>query len=165
MSALPKFLEELAYPWKREIQERPKPVCVDVEQPVMGGKCFTVFTKGMWVLEEGPGMFQSWLCTAAGSGGVVIRDGIPDKNGIFEGLEEGMREFMRTGKADFNGKPLYIAHPAVMQPWALNGGFHRGLTLELTNTNPRVPDGGAVTVGTIVWHKHGARKPTAEKKS
>ncbi len=147
---------------------RDPPRRLKFQQPRIGGKYYSVTEKGMWVLEEGPGMLQMWLCTAAGSGGVFIYDGVPNDEGLFEpigdvpGREEGLKIANATGRHDYNGRLIYSATPPIMQPWAMNAGFSHGLTLEITGNDPRMPSEGARTVGTCVWQAFGAR--TAEKK-
>lgn len=146
---------------------RDPPKRVIVPQPVIGNKFFCPTEKGTWVLEESPGMFVGWLCTAAGSGGVFVYDGIPDKNGVFEaigdtpGQEEGYRRAKMTGNYDFNGRIIYSAVPPIMQPWQMNAGFKYGLTLQLTGNYPSIFSMGAITIGSCTWQKHGGR---AEKK-
>jgi hypothetical protein len=147
---------------------REKPLWVTVPQPQIGNKFFAPTEKGVYVLEEGAGMFVGWLCTAAGSGGVFVYDGIPNEDGLFEargeslGQSEGLERAKKTGNYDFNGRIIYSAVPPIMQPWQMNAGFKYGLTLELTGNNPGVPLMGAITIGTATWQPHGAK---AQKKS
>jgi len=49
----------------------------------MGGKCWLLEAKGLYVLEEGPTLFRTLACTHAGSGGIVLIDGVPDESGRF----------------------------------------------------------------------------------
>lgn len=142
--------------------QRPRPKWMRFKQPMIGAKCFCVVEKGMYVLEEGPGMLQMWLCTAAGSGGVFIYDGIPNEDGLFEpigdvrGQAEGLKHALATGENDHNGRLIYGAVPPIMQPWAMNAGFNYGLVLEITGNDPRIPSEGARTVGTVTWQPYGA---------
>ncbi len=153
---------------KRPEFHRDRPKIIRVPQPPIGNKFFCPPRKGIYVLEEGPGMFVGWLCTAAGSGGIFVYDGIPNEDGLFEsigdvpGQAEGTRIAEATGKYDFNGRIIYPAVPPIMQPWQLNAGFIYGLTLEIVGNNPVVPSSGATTIGTCTWQKHRGK---AEKKS
>lgn len=153
---------------KRQEFHKERPRRIHVPQPEIGNKFFCPTEKGMYVLEEGPGMFVGWLCTAAGSGGVFVYDGIPNEDGLFEpvgaspGQAEGLIRAEATGNFDFNGRAIYTSVPPIMQPWQMNAGFKYGLTLEVTGNTPPMPAMGAVTIGTCTWQKHKAR---AEKKS
>jgi hypothetical protein len=153
---------------RRALYSRAKPIWLSVKQPQIGNKFFQAFEKGVWVLDEGAGMFVGWLCTAAGSGGVFVYDGVPNEDGEFEaigkvpGREKGREIEQLTGNTDYNGRLIYSAVPPIMQPWQMNAGFTYGLTLDITGNNPRVPTEGARTVGTITWQKYGVK---AEKKS
>jgi hypothetical protein len=146
---------------------RERPRWLDIIQPVIGNKFFAPTEKGVYVLEKGPGMFVGWLCTAAGSGGVFVYDGIPNEDGLFEaigdtpGQRDGLERAQKTGNYDFNGRIIYSAVPPIMQPWQMNAGVKYGITLELTGNNPGVPLMGAITIGTATWQPHGQR---AEKK-
>jgi hypothetical protein len=134
-----------------------KLVEVNLPMPPMGGKCWLLEEKGIFVLQRGPGTLRTIACTHAGSGSLVAIDGVPDENGFFEGREVNAREsLMPTDptRGAYNGRPFYRANPVVMGSWMLDGGFEYGLTL--------LAIGGAesaLCIATIVWVEHKVRVP------
>ena len=60
-----------------------KPTIIDLPLPPMGGKCWLLENKGLFVLEPGPGTIRTLAVTHAGSGSIEVIDGIPDENGFF----------------------------------------------------------------------------------
>lgn len=142
-----------------EANEGRSPRFLSIAKPPIGNKCFLVKERGMFVLESGPGSIRAMACTHAGSGGIVIYDGIPDKNGMFEdhppeelfkvdlyASEEERAKALLSWSQNKNGKEIYYAHPAVLGMWQIDGGCQHGITLissgELSNAPPII---------TVVW--------------
>ncbi len=126
----------------------------------MGGRCWLLDRKGIFVLERGAGTFRICCCTAAGSGGITVYDGLPDANGFFP---DGA---MPANDPDYNrrnGRPLLWLHPCVMGAWPVDGGFEHGLTVIATSSTPHSPLSGPKAIATFTWLKYHASQP--EKKS
>lgn len=121
---------------------------VELPAPPMGGKCWLLEDKGIYVLERGPGTLRTDACTHAGAGQLIIYDGVPDENGYF-GTEE-MSE-SDPGYWSRNGRPIYKANPVVMGSWMLDAGFYHGLTIKATGGER------AAAIASIVWVAHRAR--------
>jgi hypothetical protein len=68
-------------------QESLKPILIQVPEPTIGNKVVLIKDRGIFVLETGPSSLRAMACTHAGSGGVVIYDGVPDEQGQFEGSD------------------------------------------------------------------------------
>lgn len=157
---------------------RPRVIHLDFPRPPMGGKCWLLRDKGMFVLERGPGTLRTIACTHAGSGAIEAIDGVPDENGFFsdEELREpaapaGYIERMLVGdvaKVDDsiyaeamrkycmrNGRPFYSAHPTVMGSWMLDAGFHHGLTIRAEGGHQ-----AAHAIASIVWVAVQRKEPT-----
>ena len=123
-----------------------KPKIILLETPPLGGKCWLLEDKGIFVLEKCSGVLRTIACTHAGSGSLAVIDGIPDENGFFpdhEMKEDHPNYHMR------NGRPIYRATPVVMGSWMLDAGFFHGLTL--------LAKGGtdsACAIASIVWMPH-----------
>lgn len=122
-----------------------KPIRITLPTPRLGGKCWVIQEPGLFVLEEGEGAFGTLACTHAGSGGVIIYDGVPDEFGNFpefKGEENSPEWFVRPGRE------IYRAFPVVMGSWWINGGFYHGLTVshrgESVHTTPMI--------GSLVWN-------------
>ncbi|HTI81757.1 MAG TPA: hypothetical protein VL614_15015 [Acetobacteraceae bacterium] len=159
---------------------RYKPQIIDIPLPSMGGKCWLLEAKGMFVLEPGPGTMRTFACTHAGSGTVEFIDGIPNELGFFpdDDMPEppaftedelqilevshrttfdppaGIKEKMDLHKAwgARRGRSFYRASPAVMGSWMLDAGFIHGLTVRATGEHSSVN-----TMGSIVWMPFKAR--------
>lgn len=128
----------------------PKPIHIEVPQPIAGGKAFLLDSIGMYVLERGPGTLITNAITHAGGGSLAIIDGIPDENGHFPdepplpGPGDPPEAFEAWGKRA--NREYFRASPVVMGSWMLNAGFHNGLTVWAS--------GGHETISpivTIVW--------------
>jgi hypothetical protein len=140
---------------------------IDIPAPPMGGKCWLLESKGLFVLEPGPGTLRTIACTHGGSGAIEVLDGIPDDNGFF--ADEAMLEPIGPlpshyaaprdyddAVAQYNsdlkayhcrrGRPLYRANPVVMGSWMLDGGFHHGLTIRAQGGST-----SACAIASIVW--------------
>ena len=124
----------------REIIPGRRVVRVELSTPPMGGKCFLLDAKGIFILETGPGVLRTIACTHAGAGNIEAIDGVPNDQGFFP--DENMREPHRgTYKTDEmfsdgmkrfctrNGRSIYRANPIVMGSWFLDAGFEHGLTI------------------------------------
>jgi hypothetical protein len=110
--------------------------------PPQGGKIWLLERKGVFLLERGPGTLRTIACTGAGSGTLMLIDGVPEENGEVP-LSEGGEPLWRT---------LYKAHPPVMGSWMLDGGFLRGLTLVNVGGQPTTS-----VLASIVWTPYRAR--------
>lgn len=153
------------------------PEIIDIPLPSMGGKCWLLNRKGMFILEPGPGTIRTLAVTHAGSGTIEAIDGIPNCDGFFpdEHLTEPLaftaQEIDALDKGDGyglisaheklelhkawgarRGRPLYKASPAVMGSWMLDGGFIHGLTIRATGDNSAVN-----SFASIVWMPFKAR--------
>ena len=132
---------------------------VKLPVPILGGKGWLLKGKGIFVLEEGPGMVITMACTHAGSGSIDIVDGIPDPGGFYP--EPNIRDPELDGYWLQPGiHRLLTMCPTVMGSWMLSAGFYHGLTVHA--------EGGtdsAAAICTIVWMpesiraKQGAVKP------
>lgn len=70
--------------------ERRRPVFIDLPLPPIGGKCWVMREKGIFVLEKGAGVLRTIACTHAGAGNLEALDGIPNEQGFF--ADEDMSE-------------------------------------------------------------------------
>lgn len=143
------------------------PIYVNLPEPPIGNKIFLIRERGMYVLEQGPTLFRAMACTHAGSGGLAVYDGIPDKEGFFpdkkpvwelpenptpEQLEEAEKK-AREFEWAFNGREVYYAHPACMGMWMLDGGLQHGLTIVSSGLHI-----GTSPVVSITWMKSKVRQ-------
>lgn len=142
------------------------PIDVFVPPPPMGGKIWLLQSKGLFVLERGPGTLRTLAVTHGGAGALEAIDGIPNGEGFFP--EEGMPEpeppppphisgggydellalYIERRKAfdTRNGRPIYQAPSAVMGSWMLDGGFIHGLCIRtLSGSKP------TAAIASIVW--------------
>lgn len=142
-----------------------KTTWLDIAMPPMGGKCWVLEDKGIFVLAEGPGVLRTIACTHGGSGAIEVIDGVPSADGFFD--DERMTEpdplKFETDVAYFDalklwgqrrGRPIYKANPVVMGSWMLDGGFLHGLTVRA--------EGGtaaAAAIASIVWMPFKPRTP------
>lgn len=99
---------------------------VVIEDPPIGGKPWLLNEKGVFVLEEGPGMLQVCLITHAGAGELDIYDGVPDEEGFFPDQNIPQSD-PKYGAA--NGRRFSSFSPVYMGAWQMNAGFHHGLTI------------------------------------
>lgn len=113
-------------------------------QPLMGGKCVAITSKGVYVFEECPGTLITIACTHAGSGVLLAADVVPDQNGHFETFSPDPMD--PTQDLTRPGLELLHCHPAAMGSWMLNGGFNYGLTIVFGAGHASVP-----TVASVVW--------------
>ena len=123
---------------------------LDLPTPPMGGKCWVLDDKGIFVLETGPGVLRTIACTHAGAGSLEAFDGIPNDDGFFpdrELLEEDDLWWAR------NGRPIYRANPVVMGSWMLDGGFMHGLTIFASGGRDAVN-----AIASVVWMPFKAAK-------
>jgi hypothetical protein len=139
----------------RSVHEKALPIRVALETPPLGGKAFLLESHGTFILEEGPGVLITMAVTHAGSGSLVIRDGIPNDLGFWPqpalpGVEDDRMP---------NGRIFYRATAIVMGSWMLNAGFHHGLTVEYLGGH-----GSAPLYATIVWQPFRRRVQAAEAK-
>ena len=127
-----------------------KPTRIILNTPTIGGKIWLLDRKGMFVLEEGPGMMYTIACTHAGSGSITAYDGIPNEEGFFPDEEIADTD---PDYATCNGRKIFNSNPAMMGSWMTNGGFMHGLTI--------LAGGGmhesVALMASIVWM--GAKKP------
>lgn len=127
------------------------PKIITLDTPPLGGKCWLLEDKGIFVLEQCAGVLRTIACTHAGSGSLAVYDGIPNENGFFPDHE------MPEDHPDFlmrNGRPIYRATPVVMGSWMLDAGFFHGLTF--------VVKGGTEStcaIASVVWMPFIARAP------
>ena len=112
-----------------------------VPMPPLGGKCWVLDCKGQFVLERGPGTLRTVACTSAGSGSLLVLDGLPDENGEIP-LEDG------------RWRQLLKANPVVMGSWMLDAGFQHGLTIRHLGGSL-----GPACMASIVWVPYKAREP------
>ena len=142
--------------------------------PPIGGKCWLLERKGLFVLERGPGTIRTMAITHAGSSALEVIDGIPDGRGFFAdsnmevpepftldesqmlydsvrkkvdlpaALEEKRQQHIDWGARD--GRPFYRANPVVMGSWMLDGGFIHGLTISVSGAASAVN-----AFASIVW--------------
>ncbi len=109
------------------MMEKPQRILID--SPPIGGKTFLVRRKGLFVLEEGPGMLQTLNITHAGSGELSVYDGVPNKDGFFPDehiLDTDPKYHMSNGRLFYHFSPVY------MGAWMSNAGFMHGLTIHAT---------------------------------
>lgn len=131
-----------------------KPTLIELPTPKMGGKCWLLESKGLFVLQGGPGVLRTIACTHAGTGSLAVYDGIPNEDGFFpdEEMPESHPDFMLR-----NGRVIYRATPVVMGSWMLDAGFHHGVTV--------LAKGGvesAAAIASIVWMPYQAREKKPE---
>jgi hypothetical protein len=147
---------------------------VDLPTPLLGGKCVVVRSKGLFVLERGPGVLRTIACTHAGSGTLEAIDGLPDERGFFadenmpdptlidaeaiaaslaesaiepDGGILAMNRLVRIrAYCTRRGRPLYSANPVVMGSWMLDGGFLHGLTIRASGGHE-----SARAIASVVW--------------
>lgn len=129
---------EMLSPWRGSS----KVTRITLPAPRIGGKAWLLNRKGLFVLEEGPGVLRTIACTHIGSGSMIVSNGLPNANGEFPprptfavGIEE-----------EYNGRPLFRANPVVMGSWMMDAGFSYGLTIQA--------EGGMdnnCAIATIVW--------------
>ena len=96
----------------------------------MGAKVYLIERKGVYVLEEGPGILRSLACTYVGSGSLTVRDGVPSANGHFEAdkFDPYSQEYALA-----NGRKVYAASPVCIGFWGLDCSLVHGLTVEANN--------------------------------
>lgn len=102
-------MTEIAHHPTQHVAERVHRIVLP--KPPIGAKCHVIGSKGLFVLEEGPGNYLHTVCTHAGSGHVEIYDGVV----------EGTRVL---------GRKLFRAAPMAMGVWHLNAGFQHGLVID-----------------------------------
>ena len=110
--------------------------------PSVGGKAWLLNRKGVFVLEEGPGVLRTVACTHIGSGSMIIRNGLPSADGEFPPVPD----FDEGEEGEYPGRPLFRANPVVMGSWMMDAGFIEGLTIQA--------EGGMdnnCAIATIVW--------------
>lgn len=112
-----------------------KPVKVNLPTPEMGNKIWLLQQKGVYILEEGPGMLAGISSTYAGGVTLEIYDGIPDADGFFPKPA--------STEGAYNGRSIWRSHPLYMGMNQLNGGFHHGLTV--------ICDGSVDPTVSITW--------------
>lgn len=105
---------------------------IELPEPKMGAKCYLIETKGVYILETGPGTLRSLACTHVGTGALTVHDGIPDERGFFQ--KEALLDPYSPEYLTANGRRIFKMTPQVMGFWALDAGFQKGLTV--------VSDGG-----------------------
>jgi hypothetical protein len=142
---------------------------IDLPTPPMGGKCWVLRSKGLFVLERGPGVLRTIACTHAGAGALEAIDGVPDDNGFFpdqdmpepnvadylheHDLTTGLSRPVPGGYdkdakayAQRQGRAIYSASPTVMGSWMLDAGFLHGLTIRAAGGHE-----AAFVIASIVW--------------
>ena len=130
---------------------------VRLPTPSLGGKGWLLKGKGIFVLEEGPGMVITMACTHAGSGSIDIVDGVPDASGFYP--EPLIKDVSADGYWQQPGiHKMLTMCPSVMGSWMLSAGFYHGLTIHA--------EGGtdsAAVIATIVWMPEAKPKQAAPK--
>lgn len=143
---------------------------LELPLPPLGGKCWVLRGKGIFVLERGPGVLRTIACTHAGSGALEICDGVPDDRGFFPDEHmpeprpdqfESVESYVVARKQydSRRGRPLYNPNPIVMGSWMLDGGFLHGLTVRAIGGHE-----SSSAIASIVWMPvpvRAARKPDA----
>lgn len=137
---------------------------IDLPTPPIGGICWLLREKGIFVLQRGPGVLRTIACTHAGSGALEAIDGVPDERGFFGDQDmPDPTEYLRSGGpqggpwtggyenackayAQRRGRPLYSASPVVMGSWMLDAGFLHGLTIRAAGGHD-----SACAIASIVW--------------
>jgi hypothetical protein len=132
---------------------------IDLPTPLIGGICWLLREKGIFVLQRGPGVLRTIACTHAGSGALEAIDGVPDERGFFgdANLDDPTDRFMDYTSpevwtdackqyAQRHGRPLYSASPVVMGSWMLDAGFLHGLTIRAAGGHD-----AASAIASIVW--------------
>ncbi len=122
---------------------------IDVPMPSMGGKCWLLNQRGIFVLERGPGVMRTIACTHAGSGNLQFIDGVPDERGFFPDDDMDPSDPKYYAR---NGRPFYQANPVVMGSWMLDAGFSYGLTVKVAGGHE-----SAAPTASIVWMPHRPR--------
>ena len=112
----------------------------DIPMPPLGGKCWVLDRKGQFVLERGPGTLRTIACASAGSGTLLMIDGVPDESGEIP-----------TEKGSW--RQLFKANPVVMGSWMLDAGFQRGLTIRHYGGQAGTPG-----IASIVWVPYKPKK-------
>ncbi len=119
---------------------------IELPEPRMGAKCYLIETKGVYILESGPGTLRSLACTHVGTGAITVHDGIPDERGFFE--KKALLDPYSPDYLTANGRRLFKMTPQVMGFWALDAGFQNGLTI--------ISDGGTSGIPvfiSVAWIK------------
>lgn len=112
-----------------------------IPDPEIGGKPYLLNGKGIYVLEEGPGMLQVVDITHSGSGELDIYDGVPNDNGYFP---DNITDESDSKWPASNGRRFVGWSPIYMGAWQMNAGFRHGLTV--------ISSGGAdAPYATFVW--------------
>jgi hypothetical protein len=132
---------------------------IDLPTPPLGGKCYLLKSKGIFVLERGPGVLRTIACTHAGAGALEAIDGVPDDGGFFPDQEmpdptDRAADYPTPDRwvsackayACRHGRPLYSASPTVMGSWMLDAGFLHGLTIRAAGGHE-----AAFCIASIVW--------------
>ncbi len=88
-----------------------KPQRIELPLPPLGGKCWVLREKGLFVLEEGPGVLRTIACTHAGAGNLEALDGVPDADGFF--ADEAMTE------------PQLMLPPLLTRPYGVTVAQHK----------------------------------------
>jgi hypothetical protein len=125
---------------------------IEIPTPPMGGKIWLLESKGLFILQRGPGMLRTIACTHAGAGALEAIDGVPDNDGFFPDRE--LTEFTtvdgdQTRNMKFyarNGRPIYRATSAIMGSFMLDGGFYHGLTIRAQGGHQ-----SSSAIASIVW--------------
>lgn len=107
---------------------------ISVEPPEIGFKGWLINRKGRFLFEEGPATLWAFNCTAAGSGGFAIYDGVPDEQGYF------------SDPATGNGRMVFEGLPATLGAWSLGIQLNHGLYVVAEGGHEAVP-----SVGTLSW--------------
>lgn len=119
-----------------------KPERIVLETPSIGGKAWVLQKAGLYILEEGEGTFRTCAMTHAGSGSLMVYDGLPDDNGFIQESED--------GDISPHGRPLLWMPQAVMGSWMTDAGFLKGLTVYAPGGHE-----GMVPTATFVWMPRG----------
>lgn len=115
---------------------------IEIPMPEIGSKAWLLESKGIFVLERGPGMLRTIAFTHTGSGRIDAYDGVPDpETGRFP------QEDLPLGDPDYataNGRCIYRCNN--MGSWMMDGGFRHGLTIFAIGGTESV-----CAIATIVW--------------
>jgi hypothetical protein len=118
-----------------------------IPMPQLGGKIWVLDKKGQFLLERGPGTLRTVACTGAGSGSLLVIDGVPDENGEIPLVPN------KSGNLTTGWKLLLKSNPVVMGSWMLDGGFQNGLTVRHYGGQSAV-----AAFASFVWLPYKARK-------
>lgn len=114
-----------------------------IEPPEIGFKGWLINRKGKFLFEEGPTTLWAFNCTAGGSGGFAIYDGVPNEDGYFP---HSHLPAPHPSEDRRNGRMVVEGHPATLGAWSLGIQMYHGLYVVAQGGFEGVP-----TFGTLSW--------------